>query len=64
MKYYITIERSLSRGYEIEANSEEEMQRKAEELLASLMEIPSEMEDGGESWDYAVSGEDGQDVIT
>lgn len=64
MKYNVTIERALTRGYEIEVDTEEEMLRKVEELQAALMDDPAEMEDSGESWDYAVTDDEGRDIIT
>lgn len=64
MKYNVTIERVLTRGYEIEADTEEELLHKVEELQSSLMDDPAEMEDSGESWDYAVTDDEGRDIIT
>lgn len=63
MKVYLTIERILSRGYEIDVNSEDEVQEKALEILSSLQEDPQQMEDAGESWDFAADDEEGRTLI-
>ena len=63
MKVYLTIERTVSRGYEIEVNSEEEVEEKALDLMAQLMQDPRQMEDGGESWDFAADDEEGRTLI-
>ena len=63
MKVYLTIERTLSRGYEIDVNSEDEVEEKALEILSSLQEDPQQMEDAGESWDFAADDESGRTLI-
>ena len=59
MKVYVTVERVLSRGYTVEVKDPSEVEEAAE----ALMDHPEEMEDSGENWDYAVSDEEGRDLI-
>lgn len=63
MKVYLTIERTLSRGYEIDVDSPEQVEEKALELMAQLTADPQQMEDGGESWDFAADDEEGCTLI-
>lgn len=63
-KYFLTIAITRTRGYEIEAATEEEARTKAQELLEHAVENPAELENAGEEWDYALVDEaDGSDVI-
>lgn len=65
MKAQITIERTLSRGYEIEYDGLEDLQAKAEELLKLVQDHPEEMEGCGEVWDYAATDTSGyEDLIS
>lgn len=64
MKAHITIERTLSRGYEIEYSTLEDLRQKADALLEQVQQHPEEMEDCGEAWDYAATDADGyRDLI-
>ena len=63
MKVYVTVERVLSRGYTVEVKDPSEVEEAAEALMEHLMEHPEEMEDSCENWDYAVSDEEGRDLI-
>lgn len=64
MKAHITIERTLSRGYEIEYSTLEDLRQKADALLEQVQQHPEEMEGAGESWDYAAVDENtGNDLI-
>lgn len=63
MKVNVTVERVLSRGYTVEVKDPSEVEEAAEDLMDHLMEHPEEMEDSGENWDYAVSDEEGRDLI-
>lgn len=63
MKYHVSIERTLSRGYEIEADTAEEMRRKAEELQTAAQADPEQLEDSGESWECTITDEAGRTVI-
>ena len=63
MKVYLTIERTLSRGYEIDVDSSDQVEEKALELMAQLTADPQQMEDAGESWDFAADDESGRTII-
>lgn len=62
-KYYMTAERTLSLGFEIEAENDEAAQLKAMELFGALQTSSEEFESGGETFDYALDDSEGRVVV-
>lgn len=63
MRYEITIERTVFLTTEFEANSEEEAIKKADEMYEDAKKHPEQLEDGHVQTDYALTAEDGVEII-
>jgi hypothetical protein len=63
MRYTITLERSLTREYEIEADTLGEAIDRADAILAETRECPAEMDGNGEFWSYELMDESEMGVV-
>jgi hypothetical protein len=54
VKYEITIEKSLTRSFEVEAETDEEAIEKAKTLIQKADQSPAEMDNADEYWDYKI----------
>lgn len=63
MLYKLTMERTLRIGVEFECDSEEEANRRAEELYGHAMQHPKMFDGGSVEGDYALCDEEGKDLV-